>query len=100
MSHHNDPVYMAIIAAKINVLVVDVTLGEWLHELRPVDKSESCPNVSLSGMDLFYNRDFIKSLTSREIKETLIQYASLLQSRHSGKPAPVDGASDCDRELN
>jgi hypothetical protein len=100
MTRHNDPVYMAIIAAKINLVVVDVTLSKWLHQLRPVDKSASCPDVSLSGMDLCYNRDFIKSLTNSELKETLIQYASLLQARHSGNPAPVDGASDCDRDLN
>lgn len=94
MKTATDPIYKAIIGAKISLLVTNANLGSWLSDLQPIDKSDSCQDTELVGQDFWYNREFIKSLTSSQLREMLIRHAIQRRALQYAPAAPPDGASD------
>ncbi|MBB6487950.1 hypothetical protein GGD46_005260 [Rhizobium lusitanum] len=94
MKTATDPIYKAIIGAKVSLLVTNTSLGSWLSDLQPIDRSDSCKDIELAGRNLWYNREFIKSLTSVQLREKLIRFAIQRRALQYAPGGPPDAASD------
>lgn len=67
MSDINDPVFVSIVAARVQLLFDKPFFGNVAARLILVDASGWCNTAATDGRHLYYNRDFIKSLTKEEL---------------------------------
>ncbi len=63
----NDPVVQSIVAARVRLLFNYSFFGNLATRLELVDASKWCKTAAVDGRRLFYNREFIKSLTEDEL---------------------------------
>jgi predicted metal-dependent peptidase len=67
MSDLSDPVYAEIVAARVKLLFEKPFFGSLAARLILVDASTWCQTIACDGRHLFYNREFIKSLTKQQL---------------------------------
>lgn len=67
MSHSSDPVVQAITQARVTMLLDYPFFGNLALHLRLVDATKWCETVASDGKHLYYNREFIKGLTTDEL---------------------------------
>lgn len=67
-----DPIYKAIVAAKIGLLFSHPEAGYAIAALRPVEVSRSRPGVKIDGEALQFDREYVRSLTPNELKDRLV----------------------------
>jgi predicted metal-dependent peptidase len=65
--HMNDPVYQDIVAARVKMLFEMPFFGNLAVRLKLVDATGWCATAATDGRHLFYNREFIKSLTKPQL---------------------------------
>ena len=63
----NDPIKKEIIAARISLLFTHPFIGNIATRLQLVDATNWLPTAATDGRRLYYNREFIKSLTKNEL---------------------------------
>lgn len=63
----SDPVVKEIVAARVNLLFHKPFFGNLAMRLDLKDASSWCKTASTDGRHLYYNRDFVKSLTKQEL---------------------------------
>lgn len=63
----NDPVVEAIVTARVSLLFNQPFFGNLATRLKPVDATKWCKTAATDGRHLYYNREFIKSLTKEEL---------------------------------
>lgn len=63
----NDPVVEAIVTARVSLLFHQPFFGNLATRLKPVDATKWCKTAATDGRHLYYNREFIKSLTKDEL---------------------------------
>lgn len=67
LRHQNDPVYQDIMAARVKMLFEMPFFGNLAVRLKLVDASGWCQTAATDGRHLYYNREFIKSLTKPQL---------------------------------
>jgi hypothetical protein len=67
-----DPIYKAIVAAKIGLLFSHPEAGHAIAALRPVEVSRSRAGVKIDGDALQFDREYVRSLTPNELKDRLV----------------------------
>lgn len=67
MSDSSDPVRRDIVAARISLLLNYPFFGSLASNLELVDASKWCKTAATDGRKLYYNREFIKSLSRKEL---------------------------------
>jgi predicted metal-dependent peptidase len=63
----NDPVVQTIVGARVRLLFNYAFFGNLATRLELVDASKWCKTAAVDGRRLYYNREFIKSLTEDEL---------------------------------
>lgn len=63
----SDPIVQQIIGARVYLLFNHPFFGQISTYLKPVDATPWCPTAATDGKHLYYNREFIKSLTKQEL---------------------------------
>ena len=63
----NDPVVQSIVAARVRLLFNYAFFGNLATRLELVDASKWCKTAAVDGRRLYFNREFIKSLTEDEL---------------------------------
>ena len=63
----SDPVVDAIVKARVSLLFNQPFFGVLATRLQLVDASKWCKTAAVDGRHLFYNREFVKSLTDDEL---------------------------------
>ena len=63
----DDPVVKSIVAARVWMLFNKPFFGNIATRLQLIDASKWCPTAATDGRKLYYNREFIKGLTSAEL---------------------------------
>jgi hypothetical protein len=77
-----DPIYKAVVAAKIGLLFSHPEAGHAIVALRLVEISQSGPGVKIDGDALQFDREHVRSLTPNELKDRLVVLGErLLASR-------------------
>lgn len=64
----NDPVQFALARARIRMLIENPFFGTLTTRLDLQEASEWCKTVATDGKALYYNRDYIKGLTFRQLQ--------------------------------
>ena len=67
MSDINDPVVYEIVAARVKLLFEHPFFGQLAARLELVDATSWCETAATDGRKLYYNREFIKSLSKAEL---------------------------------
>lgn len=67
MADINDPIYNLIVAARVQLLFDKPFFGNTAARLLLVDATDWCGTAATDGRHLYYNREFIKSLTKDEL---------------------------------
>ena len=67
MALSNDPIVDLIMSARINMLINQQFYGNLATRLKLVDGSKWCKTAATDGRNLYYNREFIKSLTPKQL---------------------------------
>ncbi len=67
-----DPIYKAIVAAKIGLLFSHPAAGHAIAALQPIEVSRSRPGVKAVGDTLQFDREYVRSLTPNELKDHLV----------------------------
>ncbi|RYY05586.1 MAG: hypothetical protein EON55_25925, partial [Alphaproteobacteria bacterium] len=67
MADINDPVYQLIVAARVQLLFDKPFFGNVAARLILVDATDWCATAATDGRHMYYNREFIKSLTKDEL---------------------------------
>jgi len=67
MSDLTDPIYLSIVKARITLLFQHPFFGNLASRLEVIDASKWCETAATDGRRLYYNREFIKSLTKSEL---------------------------------
>lgn len=67
MADMSDPVVQAIVAARVSLLFNQPFFGNLATRMELVDASKWCKTAATDGRKLYYNREFIKSLTQDEL---------------------------------
>jgi len=67
MTNLSDPVVASIVTARVSLLFNSPFFGNLATRLKLVDASAWCKTAAVDGRHLFYNREFIKSLTPDEL---------------------------------
>lgn len=67
MADINDPVYQLIVAARVQLLFDKPFFGNVAARLILVDATDWCSTAATDGRHMYYNREFIKSLTKDEL---------------------------------
>lgn len=67
--HNTDPVFSSILKAKIHLLMYEPFFGQIVSQLdlEITESSSWCKTVSSDGRKLYFNRQFAKSLTPKEL---------------------------------
>jgi len=63
----SDPVVQAIVAARVSLLFNQPFFGNLATRMELVDATKWCKTAATDGRKLYYNREFIKSLTPDEL---------------------------------
>jgi predicted metal-dependent peptidase len=63
----NDPVVEAIVKARVNLLFNAPFFGNLATRMRLIDGSKWCNTAATDGRNLYYNREFIKSLDEKQL---------------------------------
>ncbi len=63
----SDPVVQAIVAARVSLLFNQPFFGNLATRMELVDATKWCQTAATDGRKLYYNREFIKSLTQEEL---------------------------------
>lgn len=67
MTDMSDPVVSEIVTARVNLLFNAPFFGNLATRLKLVDATKWCPTMATDGRCLYYNREFIKSLTRSQL---------------------------------
>jgi len=67
ISDLNDPVVYSIVEARIKLLFAKPFIGNLAARMVLIDASAWCNTAATDGRNLYYNREFIKSLTKEEL---------------------------------
>lgn len=67
MTNMNDPVVHAIVQARVYLLINHAFFGNLATRLELVDATKWCPTAATDGRRFYYNREFIKKLTRKEL---------------------------------
>lgn len=62
-----DPIFRSIVEARVKLLFDFPFFGNLAARLKIVDATKWCPTAATDGRHLFYNREFIRSLTKNEL---------------------------------
>lgn len=73
------PVHKSIVAANVSLLFSAPSEGRWLALLEPRETTASSGIAARDGK-LYFNREFVKSLTNIELRETLLDIARRYES--------------------
>lgn len=65
---HLDPIVDKIIVARVGLLLRHPFFGNMATRLKIVDASDWVTTVATDGRHLYYNRDFLKDLTNKEVE--------------------------------
>src|SRR3990170_5869491 len=63
----SDPVVQAIVAARVSLLFNQPFFGNLATRMELIDATKWCQTAATDGRKLYYNREFIKSLTADEL---------------------------------
>ena len=63
----SDPVVQAIVAARVSLLFNQPFFGNLATRMELIDATKWCKTAATDGRKLYYNREFIKSLTPDEL---------------------------------
>ena len=67
MANMSDPVVQSIVAARVSLLFNQPFFGNLATRMELVDATKWCKTAATDGRKLYYNREFIKSLTPDEL---------------------------------
>jgi predicted metal-dependent peptidase len=87
MAYTDDPVEKAIVTSRVKFLFQMPWLGNLSLLLEPTDASSWCETIATNGKCLFYNREFVKSLTQEELNFEVAHQVMHLALDHVGRRA-------------
>lgn len=85
MENINDPIYRLVVSARVEMLLSMPFFGQLATRLVAVDASSWCKTAAVDGRHLFYNREFVKSLTKPELIFLLAHEVLHLVYDHLGR---------------
>lgn len=64
----NDPIYKAVVEARLSMLFHYPFFGNLATRMEVVDATAWCPTAATDGCKLYFNREFIKKLSKKELQ--------------------------------
>jgi predicted metal-dependent peptidase len=63
----NDPIYRAVVEARLSMLFHYPFFGNLATRMEVVDATAWCPTAATDGRKLYFNREFVKKLSKKEL---------------------------------
>lgn len=81
----NDPVASAIVEANVFLLFEKPFFGNLATRMEPVDASKWCKSFATDGRKFYYNREFIKALSAKQLRWTICHLIYHMAYDHLGR---------------
>lgn len=84
-NYMNDPVYEAIVQANVFLLFEKPFFGSLATRMEPVDASKWCKTFATDGRKFYFNREYIKSLSEKQVRWTICHLIYHMAYDHLGR---------------